>query len=71
MCLTIGGYMSQKQEILNHLKEYRTIDTKTAIEKFWITRLSAYIKMLRDDGYKIVSNWVTDGKRHWVEYILV
>lgn len=63
--------MTQREQILTHLKTYRVIDTKTAIQKYWCTRLSEYIRLLRQDGYKIVSTWVTNGKKNWVEYTLV
>jgi len=63
--------MSQKQTILNHLKTHGHIDTMTAIKEYWITRLSQYILLLRQDGHEIFSEHVTDGKKHWVEYRLI
>ena len=63
--------MTQTQTILTHLKEHGSIDTMTAIKEYWITRLSAHIKILREQGFKIVSVWVTDGKKNWVDYRMV
>jgi hypothetical protein len=63
--------MSQKDTVLNHLKQHGHIDTMTAIKEYWITRLSEMIRLLRVEGHEIFSEHVTDGKKHWVNYRLV
>ena len=63
--------MSQKDTVLNHLKQHGHIDTKTAIKEYFITRLSAHILTLKNEGMPIVPAWLNNGKRSWVEYRLV
>lgn len=50
--------MSQKQKVLKHLRKYGSITSWTAIQRYRITRLSAVIKQLRDDGYDIETEMV-------------
>ena len=45
------GYESQKRTILKHLKESKSITSWEAITQYRITRLSAVIYLLRDEGY--------------------
>lgn len=47
--------MSQKQMILNHLKENGSITSMEAFKKYGATRLSDIVYRLRHDGYKIVN----------------
>ena len=63
--------MSQKDTVLNHLKQHGHIDTATAITEYWITRLSEMIRLLREDGHEIFSEWVSKGDKRWVQYRLV
>ena len=63
--------MTQKDTVLNHLKQHGHIDTWTAIQEYHVTRLSEMIRLLREDGHEIFSERVTDGKKHWVDYRLV
>ena len=46
---------SQKAFILNHLKQYGSIEPLTALKEYGCYRLGARISDLRDDGYKIVT----------------
>ena len=62
--------MSQQSMIAQHLKEHGHIDTWTAIQNYRITRLSEMIRLLREEGMDIFSEWVSDGKKHWVNYRL-
>jgi hypothetical protein len=61
---------TQKTKISLHLKMYGNISSWEAIQNYRITRLSEYIRQLREDGLDIFSEWVTDGKKHWVNYRL-
>ena len=63
--------MSQKDTVLNHLKQHGHIDTATAITEYWITRLSEMIRLLREDGHEIFCEWVSKGDKRWVQYRLV
>ena len=47
--------MTQKEEILNHLKEHGSITDLVAYRKYAIRRLGARIWDLRHDGHKITS----------------
>lgn len=50
---------TQKEKILDHIKQYGKITSYEAFVKYHITRLSARIYDLRHDGYPIVSKMVT------------
>ena len=63
--------MSQKDTVLNHLKQHGHIDTWTAIQEYRVTRLSEMIRLLREDGHEIFSEWVSKGDKRWVQYRLV
>ena len=67
---------SQRQRLLNYLKENRSITTLEARHKLDIMHPSGRIKELKEDGDYIVTNWRIDttpeGKTHRVaEYILM
>ena len=66
--------MSQKEQILEHLKKHGSITTIQAFH-IGITRLSARIWDLKNDGIPITTRRVNykarDGKqKHYDEYIL-
>lgn len=48
--------MSQTDQILNHLKEYRVITPLVALNRYGCFRLAARIKNLRDKGWRISTN---------------
>ena len=50
--------MNQNQKILNHLKEHKKITSYEAFEKYRITRLSARIHDLREQGHNITSDMI-------------
>lgn len=64
-------YSTQKEQVLNHLRVHGSISSWEAIQRYHITRLSEYIRSLRnDDGLNIPDEWKEkDGKR-WKEYRL-
>ena len=61
---------TQKQTVLDHLKNYPTITSWEAITKYHITRLAAYISFLEDDGHKINRKSVTKDGKTFTEYWL-
>jgi hypothetical protein len=64
------GGITQRREVLDHLLEYGSITSWEAIEKFHITRLSEYIRVLRSEGKNIESEWEQKGDKKWVRYVL-
>lgn len=56
--------MTQKQQILNHIRLHGKITTIEAVYRYRITRLSARIYELRhDDGYPIGSKRIKKKER--------
>lgn len=51
--------MSQEDIVLNHLRRYGSITSMQAFERYQITRLSAKIFNLREEGYRIPMRWET------------
>jgi hypothetical protein len=45
--------LTQKEQVLNHLKTYGSLTSWDAIMEYGITRLSHYIYCLRNDGFII------------------
>lgn len=60
---------TQKEMVLNHLIQCKTIDTWEAITKYKITRLARYIELLRLDGYAIASIPKSNNKKRWTKYL--
>ena len=52
--------MSQKEQVLTHLKKGLPITSWEAIHKFRATRLSAIIFDLRQAGYNIITENITN-----------
>lgn len=46
---------TQKEKVLNHLRKYGFITNFDALNNYRICRLSAIIKDLRNEGYKIAT----------------
>lgn len=68
--------MTQKQKIKYHLETYGKITSMQAFSRYRITRLSARIYDLRQDGMNIINNHIRkknlDGEpSNYDEYILV
>ncbi len=66
-----NNMLSQKKQVLEHLKDRKSITSWEAIERYHATRLSAIIYDLKDDGHTIVSTRETDGKKWWAKYTLL
>lgn len=63
-----------KQRILNYILEFGSITTKDAFVDLGCTRLSEYIRQLRQD-YDIKDRWITGVNRfgektEWKEYFI-
>lgn len=59
---------SQIQQVQSHLKKFRRITSWEAIQQYKITRLSEYIRRLRNEGLNITSHWVRANNKNFVEY---
>ena len=60
--------MSQKEEILNHLKSGKTLTALQAVEKFGCLRLGSRIHELKREGNKIKTELVTLNKKNLAVY---
>ena len=54
---------TQFQQVLDHLKQFKTITQLDAINHFNCLRLSAIIQRLRNAGYDIVTHRERNSKR--------
>ena len=54
---------TQFQQVLNHLKQSKTITPIEALERYGCFRLSAVILKLRDAGHDIVTHRERNSKR--------
>lgn len=66
---------SKKNDVLKHLKRYKSITSMTAFEKYGATRLSAIIFNLRKEGWNIITEEIEIKDRHgnncrYANYIL-
>ena len=59
---------TQNQQILNYLKKGNSITSLEALQKFNCFRLSARIFNLREDGYNIITNHITENNKTYAEY---
>jgi hypothetical protein len=59
---------TQNQLILNYLKKGNSITSLEALQKFNCFRLSARIFNLREDGFNIITNYITDNNKTYAEY---
>ncbi len=56
--------MTHKERILTHLQDFGSITSWEAIKEYGCTRLSAYIYLLRKEGYIIENEMVTSKNRY-------
>ena len=59
---------TQNQLILNYLKKGNSITSLEALQKFNCFRLSARIFNLREDGYNIITKYITNNNTTYAEY---
>lgn len=62
--------VTQRQQVLNHLKTNGSITSWEAITLFRATRLSGIIFSLRKSGYAIASTMESNGDTHYARYTL-
>lgn len=67
--------MSQKEAILRHLKNDRTITPMEALERYKCFRLASVIKKLKDSGEDIVTQLISketnEGRKVYARYCYV
>jgi len=61
---------TQNALILKHMRDHKTITSLEAVEKYRIMRLASRVSELRSRGYSIASEYVKNGKSHYVVYHL-
>ena len=55
---------TQKNRIINYIREYGSISSLEAYEKLGVTQLGARINQLMKDGYKFKTEWETGKNRY-------
>lgn len=63
--------MSQKQQVLNHIKRHGCITPMQAYSRYQITCLAERIRDLRDSGHKIAAEMVKRNGKRYAKYRLV
>lgn len=63
--------MSQTESILNHLRSGKTLTPLESLELYGCFRLSGRIMELRQEGYNIVNEWETKGRKKYARYKLI
>ena len=70
--------MTQKERIINYIKQFGSITSLDAYKDLGITQLGARIDQLKKDGYRFKTEWEsgknrfgdkTDYKRYYLENI--
>lgn len=69
---TQDTYISQKNAVLQHLRDHGTITPIEALNKYGCFRLGAHIFELRQEGHKIATTmrYAPNGRKRWAEYSL-
>jgi|11_taG_2_1085331.scaffolds.fasta_scaffold03773_16 hypothetical protein len=67
----ISYKLTQNEQILNHLKNGKSITPLEALQEYGCFRLSARIYNLRLDGYNIITNNITENGKTFAEYTLL
>ena len=63
--------MSQKLQVLNHIKRYGSITPIQAFSKYQITCLAERIRDLKDSGHQIAAEYITRKGKRFARYKLV
>jgi hypothetical protein len=61
---------TQKEQVLDHLKKYKSITSLEAIKAYRITRLASVIFDLREE-YEIISLRENKGNKRFARYVLI
>jgi hypothetical protein len=62
---------TQKENVLNHLKSGKSITPLEALQEYGCFRLADRIFVLRQDGYNIITNNITENGKTFAEYTLL
>lgn len=62
---------TQKVNVLNHLKSGKSITPLEALQEYGCFRLADRILVLRQDGYNIITNNITENGKTFAEYTLL
>jgi hypothetical protein len=67
---------TQKDRVLRHMQDYGSITSWDSFTEYGITRLSAIIFVLKEEGCKFTEEWITSKNRYnektqFKKYILV
>mgnify|MGYP001046662639 FL=1 len=62
---------TQKVNVLNHLKSGKSITPLEALQEYGCFRLADRIFVLRQDGYNIITNNITENGKTFAEYTLL
>jgi hypothetical protein len=62
---------TQKQKVLWHLRNHKSITSWEAIQNYGATRLAAIIFNLKAEGVDIFTTKETNGDATWAKYILL
>ena len=63
--------VSQSEQILSYLKAGNTITPIEALERFGCFRLGARVSDLKEEGYNIVNEWESKGRKKYAKYKLI
>ncbi len=63
--------LTQREMVLQHLKEGRVITPLEALQKYGSLRLGAIIHTLRREGMNIETNYITVERKTFAEYKLI
>lgn len=61
---------SQKDRVLQYLKDFKTITSIECVYRLSIVDLQKAIQLLRNEGYNITDKWETNGDTHYKRYRL-
>lgn len=69
----MNQFETQKDQVIKHLKKFKSITSWEAIQEYGITRLSAVIYDLKDYGHLITTIMEKDEitKKRWARYVLI
>lgn len=67
---------TQKDRILRHLQDYKSVTSWDSFTEYGITRLSAIIFILKKEGYEFTDEWISSKNRYnektqFKKYILI
>lgn len=55
--------VTQRQRIINYIREFGSITSYEAYKDLGITQLATRIKELKEEGYRFITEWISDKNR--------